>query len=101
MPPSSEERRYDIALVINELLANSFEHLRRRPEPRSAGGGPVREKPVYRHTDGGEGFEVEETLEKLAQSMDEDDLYKERGEASGWCRRCARDTGDRGNNVGG
>jgi anti-sigma regulatory factor (Ser/Thr protein kinase) len=55
--PLSDERRYNIALVLNELLVNSFEHAR----PTSAS--PVFVKAEYSGgtlrigvTDGGDGF---------------------------------------------
>ena len=71
----SEERRYDIKLVINELLVNSFEHA--QPSKQS----PV----VFRAgvesgqlrigvTDSGEGFSYDHTV-----SDDNDLLYRERG----------------------
>ncbi|MGI5918930.1 MAG: ATP-binding protein [Christensenellales bacterium] len=98
----SEERRYDIALVINELLANSFEHA--APSPRNPvvlAAGLCGKSLCIGIRDGGEGFEVEETLERLAQPMDEDDLYKERGRGLRLVQALCKEInfGDRGNNV--
>ncbi len=71
----SEERRYDIMLVINELLVNSFEHAQ-----------PTEKTPVVFRvdivdselhigvSDGGKGFEYEP---KAAQT--DEALYRERG----------------------
>lgn len=71
----SEERRYDIKLVINELLVNSFEHAQ-----------PTKQSPVVFRaglksgqlrigvTDGGRGFSHESLV-----SDNNDLLYRERG----------------------
>ena len=100
--PLSEERRFDIALVINELLANSFEHA--APSPRNPvvlAAGLCGKNLHIGIRDGGEGFEVEETLERLAQPMDEDELYKERGRGLRLVQALCKEInfGDRGNSV--
>ena len=70
----SDERRYNIALVLNELLVNSFEHA--RPTPAN----PVFVQAEYSGgtlrigvTDGGEGFAYAQTCgtEELDFSLSE------------------------------
>jgi len=76
----SEERRFDIALVINELLANSFEHASPSPKaPVILAAGMSGNSLCIGVKDGGQGFEVEQALENIMQPVDEDGLYKERG----------------------
>lgn len=98
----SEERRFDIALVINELLVNSFEHA-----------GPSGKTPVILAAgmqgnslcigikDGGEGFEIDQAMERLARPVDEDGLYKERGRGLRLVQALCQDMnfGGRGNSV--
>ncbi len=75
--PLNDERRYNIALVLNELLVNSFEHA--RPTPRT---------PVFVHaeyadrrlrisvTDSGTGFEY---AQLNADPDEAEELLSERG----------------------
>jgi anti-sigma regulatory factor (Ser/Thr protein kinase) len=96
--PLSDERRYNIALILNELLVNSFQHA--RPTPAS---------PVYVHaevsdgtlrigvTDGGAGF----THSQLDEAPDEDSLLRERGRGLKLVRALCSDIryNDAGNSV--
>lgn len=96
--PLSEERRYNIALILNELLVNSFEHA--RPTPRN---------PVFVQaevvggmlhigvTDGGVGFEYAQQV-----APDEaDTLLLERGRGLKLVRALCSDIryNDTGNSV--
>ena len=75
--PLNDERQYNIALILNELLVNSFEHA--RPTPRT---------PVFVHaeyingslritvTDGGTGFEY---ARQQIDADDDESLFSERG----------------------
>ncbi len=98
----SEERRFDIALVINELLVNSFEHanpLTKTPVILAAGmnGNSLR----IGVKDGGEGFEHGQALEQLALPVDDEGLYKERGRGLRLVQALCQDMnfGGRGNCV--
>lgn len=98
----SEERRFDIALVINELLANSFEHAAPSPRnPVTLAAGLCGKSLYIGIRDGGEGFEVEDALERLARPMDEDELYKERGRGLRLVQALCQEMhfGDSGNSV--
>ena len=76
----SDARRYEIKLVINELLTNCFRHAE-----------PSAERPVVlyaqvqdgnlgiRVTDQGEGFAYEKSISNLEESGSEERLYRERG----------------------
>ncbi len=97
--PLSDECRYNIALILNELLVNSFEHA--RPTPAS---------PVYLQTeisegtlrigvtDGGGGFD-----HTLTDEVDRDDagLLSERGRGLKLVRALCSDIryNDTGNSV--
>ena len=60
----SEERRFDIALVINELLVNSFEHAQPSPDKPVILAAGINEGSLRIGVkDGGQGFEVDEALE--------------------------------------
>lgn len=98
----SEERRFDIALVINELLANSFEHAKPSPKkPVTLAAGMDGNSLHIGIKDGGEGFEYDQALERLAQPVDEDGLYKERGRGLRLVQALCQDMnfGGRGNSV--
>lgn len=76
----SEEHRFNIALVINELLVNSFEHA--KPSPRTPvifAAGMHGKSLSIGVKDGGQGFEYDEAIERISQPVGEDGLYKERG----------------------
>ena len=76
----SEERRFDIALVINELLANSFEHASPSPKaPVVLAAGMSGNSLCIGVKDGGQGFEFHQAIERILEPVDEDGLYKERG----------------------
>jgi len=76
----SEERRFDIALVINELLVNSFEHAQPSSRnPVTLAAGLCGKSLCIGIKDGGKGFEVDDALERLALPVDDSGLYKERG----------------------
>ncbi len=76
----TEEHRFNIALVINELLVNSFEHA--KPSPRTpvifAAGMHGRSLSIG-VKDGGQGFEFDQAIEQVSQPVDEGALYAERG----------------------
>ncbi len=78
LKPLTDESRFNISLVIKELLANCFEHA--MPSKSM----PVELKAVLKNdllaigvTDGGGGFEYERIRGNI--STDEDALLKERG----------------------
>ena len=78
LKPLTDECRFNISLVIKELLANCFEHA--MPSKNM----PVELKAVLKNdllaigvTDGGGGFEYERVCGNI--STDEDALLKERG----------------------
>ena len=76
----SEEHRFNIALVINELLVNSFEHA--KPSPRTPvifAAGMHGKSLSIGVKDGGQGFEYEEAIERIGHPVEEEGLYKERG----------------------
>jgi anti-sigma regulatory factor (Ser/Thr protein kinase) len=97
--PLSDERRYNIALILNELLVNSFQHA--RPTPRT---------PVFVHvelsggclrivvTDSGAGFEF---TQQLSAADDADVLLCERGRGLKLVRALCSDIryNDCGNSV--
>ena len=95
--PLSDECRYNIALVLNELLVNSFEHA--RPTPAS----PVFVQAEYAAgtlrigvTDGGEGFAFEQ------QAIESEEMsFSERGRGLKLVRALCSDVryNDRGNSV--
>ena len=98
----SEERRFDIALVINELLANSFEHA--SPSVKSPvilAAGMQGNSLCIGIKDGGEGFEFDQAMERLSRPVDEDGLYKERGRGLRLVQALCQDMnfGGRGNSV--
>jgi anti-sigma regulatory factor (Ser/Thr protein kinase) len=100
--PLSEERRFDIALVINELLANSFEHAQPSPNnPVTLAAGLCGKSLCIGIKDGGNGFEVDDALERLTQPVDEDGLYKERGRGLRLVQALCQEMnfGGRGNSV--
>jgi anti-sigma regulatory factor (Ser/Thr protein kinase) len=100
--PLSEERRFDIALVINELLANSFEHAQPSPNnPVTLAAGLCGKSLCIGVKDGGQGFEVDEALERLAQPVDEGGLYRERGRGLRLVQSLCQEMnfGGRGNSV--
>ena len=97
--PLSDERRYNIALVLNELLVNSFEHA--RPTPRN----PVFVQAEYRNgtlrigvTDGGEGFAYAQQLDAAEETGD---FFSERGRGLKLVRALCSDVkyNDCGNSV--
>ena len=94
----SDERRYNISLVLNELLVNSFEHAR----PTSAS--PVFVQAEYSGgtlcigvTDGGEGF----THARTGEAQETEDLFCERGRGLKLVRALCSDVryNDCGNSV--
>ena len=98
----SEERRFDIALVINELLVNSFEHAKPSAKtPVILAAGISGNSLCIGVKDGGAGFEYDQALERLAQPVDEDGLYKERGRGLRLVQALCQDMnfGGRGNSV--
>ncbi len=96
--PLSDERRYDIALILNELLVNSFEHAR-----------PTSRNPVFVQvdmvdsilhigvTDSGSGFEYA----KQSAPDEADTLLMERGRGLKLVRALCSDIryNDAGNSV--
>ncbi len=73
--PLSEERRYDITLVINELLVNSFEHAMPTVQsPVIFKAGVVGRQLRIGVADGGRGFVHESVIAKP-----DDVLFRERG----------------------
>ena len=95
--PLSDEHRYNIALVLNELLVNSFEHA-----------WPTSHNPVFVQaeyaegtlhigvTDGGEGFAFEQ------QAVESEEVsFSERGRGLKLVRAICSDVryNDRGNSV--
>ncbi len=98
----SEERRFDIALVINELLVNSFEHAAPSSKtPVILAAGMRGNSLCIGIKDGGEGFEFDRAMERLARPVDEDGLYKERGRGLRLVQALCQDMnfGGRGNSV--
>jgi anti-sigma regulatory factor (Ser/Thr protein kinase) len=97
--PLNDERRYNIALILNELLVNSFEHA--KPSPRT---------PVFVHaeysggslhigvTDGGAGFEH---ARQLSPAEEVDAILSERGRGLKLVRALCSDIcyNDHGNSV--
>lgn len=76
----TEEHRFNIALVINELLVNSFEHTKpslKAPVVFEAGMHGRSLKIGVK--DNGEGFEYDEALDQISRPVSEDGLYQERG----------------------
>lgn len=97
--PLSDEHRYNIALVLNELLVNSFEHA--RPTPAN----PVFVQAQYEGgelrigvTDGGEGFAYAQPEGGAAEP---DTQLSERGRGLKLVRALCRDIkyNDSGNSV--
>jgi len=97
--PLTDERRYNIALILNELLVNSFEHA--RPTPAS----PVYVKAetsgaVLRIgvTDGGKGFDY---TQENGSEPDDVSLFRERGRGLKLVRALCSDIqyNDAGNSV--
>lgn len=75
-----EARKYEIRLVMNELLVNCFDHARSGGKQMvvlkvSVMDGRVR----IRIKDNGEGFAYDSTRQGLERIVDEDLLYNERG----------------------
>ncbi len=98
----SEERRFDIALVINELLANSFEHA--KPSARTPvilAAGMQGKSLCIGVMDGGQGFEVGDALERISQPVGDDGLYEERGRGLRLVQALCQEMnfGGRGNSV--
>lgn len=96
--PLSDERRYNISLVLNELLVNSFEHA--RPTPHN----PVFVQAEYSGgtlrigvTDGGEGF----AYAQYAQEPEVPGIFSERGRGLKLVRAICSDVkyNDSGNSV--
>ena len=77
---TSDKKRYEITLVINELLVNCFKYTQ-----------PSRETPVVldaytrggqldiRVTDGGQGFEYERRVHHIEKTTRDERLYSESG----------------------
>ena len=97
--PLSDERRYNIALIMNELLANSFEHARPTPANpvfvQAELSGDVLRIGV---TDGGAGFDY---LEQNEEAPDDAALFQERGRGLRLVRALCSDIcyNDAGNSV--
>ena len=95
--PLSDERRYNIMLVLNELLVNSFEHARPTPANPVFVRAEVSGKTLrIGITDGGTGF-------AYAQQEEDDDagLLRERGRGLKLVRALCSDIryNDAGNSV--
>lgn len=67
--PLSDERKYEIELVLNELLVNSFRHAAPcEAEPVVLTAGVENGRLILCVTDGGEGFEYRKELSGVPES---------------------------------
>ncbi|MGI5849907.1 MAG: ATP-binding protein [Christensenellales bacterium] len=78
--PLNESRRYEVALVLNELLVNCFTHAApSETEPVLLAASIIDGILSIRVTDNGDGFEYEKKINALERHTDEDGLFRERG----------------------
>jgi anti-sigma regulatory factor (Ser/Thr protein kinase) len=78
--PLTDEHRFNIALVINELLVNSFEHANPSPKaPVVFAAGMHGNRLSIGVKDGGQGFEYGDVLTRLEQPAAEERLFEECG----------------------
>ena len=76
----SDARKYEIRLVMNELLVNCFDHAKPKGKQTVVLGVFAKEDKVrIRVKDNGQGFEYEYTHKSLKEPIDEKRLYAEGG----------------------
>jgi anti-sigma regulatory factor (Ser/Thr protein kinase) len=78
--PLSDSRKYEIKLVMNELLVNCFDHSHPKDRRTVVLKVATKEDKVRIYVkDNGQGFEFEYTNKRLGAPMSEERLYSENG----------------------